>query len=218
MRYRCLVLDHDDTVTDSTAHVHHPAFLAAMREMRPDVSMSLDEYFSMNFSPGIQSYFSDTLRLSDAELRREYDIWQSFVRARVPHVYPGMARIIRRQTEQGGSVCVVSHSVGKNILRDYRENGLPAPALVYGWELPEACRKPSPYALHEIMRTLSLAPEDLLVVDDLKPGYDMARAAGVPFAAACWAHHVPSIVSFMQANSDVCFSTPEALEAYLFDS
>ena len=30
LRKRCLILDHDDTVVDSTAHVHYPAFLAGM--------------------------------------------------------------------------------------------------------------------------------------------------------------------------------------------
>ena len=26
LRYKCLVLDHDDTVMDSTRLIHHPAF------------------------------------------------------------------------------------------------------------------------------------------------------------------------------------------------
>ena len=37
MKYKCLILDHDDTVMDSTAHVHHPAFLVALAELRPGV-------------------------------------------------------------------------------------------------------------------------------------------------------------------------------------
>mgnify|MGYP006896807563 CR=1 FL=1 len=32
-------------------------------------------------------------------------------------------------------------------------------------------------SLEVIMKTFGYAPEELLVVDDLKPGFDMARAA-----------------------------------------
>ena len=45
LRYPCLVLDHDDTVMDSTAHIHYPAFLDEMQQMRPGVWMSLQDYF-----------------------------------------------------------------------------------------------------------------------------------------------------------------------------
>ena len=38
------------------------------------------------------------------------------------------------------------------------------------------CIRDSPYALQETMRILNLKPEELLMVDDLKPGYDMAKA------------------------------------------
>ena len=39
-------------------------------------------------------------------------------------------------------------------------------------------------------------------MDDLKPGHDMARAAGVPFAAAGWANDIPEIEQFMRKNCD----------------
>ena len=38
------------------------------------------------------------------------------------------------------------------------------------------------------MEEFDLAPSDLLMVDDLKPGYDMARFVGCDFAAALWAY------------------------------
>ncbi len=31
LKYKCLVLDHDDTVMDSTRLIHHPAFLVYQR-------------------------------------------------------------------------------------------------------------------------------------------------------------------------------------------
>ena len=216
MRYRCLVLDHDDTLVNSTATVHYPAFLAAMDELRPGVYMDLDGYFAMNFDPGFMAYLDNELHFTEAETEREYNIWQSFATTRVPRAYPGMAEIVRRQTAENGYICVISHSVSANILRDYRENGLPDPALVFGWDLPKEHRKPSPWALEEIMRRLSLQPSDLLVVDDVKPGYDMARAAGVDFAAAMWAHHVPEIEDFMAGHADFCLHDPSELYSLQF--
>lgn len=217
LRYKCLVLDHDDTVMDSTAHVHYPAFLAAMEVMRPGVWMSLDDYFRMNFNPGFVEYCEKTLHFTQEDFDTELKLWQGYVDTHIPEVYPGMARIIRRQKELGGFVCVASHSIGKNILRDYRANGLPEPDLIYGWELPREQRKPAPYSLEQIMEKLSLSPEELLMVDDLKPGFDMANACKVPFAAACWAYDVPQIKEFMRKNSNLLFDTPEQLEEYLFN-
>ena len=55
----------------------------------------------------------------------------------------------------------------------------------------------------------------MLVVDDLKPGFEMARLAGVDFAAAGWANDIPSIESFMRAHSDYYFKTVDAFSAFL---
>ena len=216
LKYQCLVLDHDDTVVDSTAHVHHPAFLVALAELRPGVTISLEDYFRVNFHPGFVEYLRRDLGFSPAEMEREVEIWKDYVRSHVPAVYPGMARIIRRQKQAGGLVCVVSHSFDYNIRRDYAANGLPLPDAVYGWELPPERRKPDPWALEQIMERFGLRPEELLVVDDLKPGYDMARAVGVPFAAACWANEIPEIRDFLSANCQRVYTDPAALEAALF--
>ena len=216
LKYQCLVLDHDDTVVDSTAHVHHPAFLVALAELRPGVTISLEDYFRVNFHPGFVEYLRRDLGFSPAEMEREVEIWKDYVRSHVPAVYPGMARIIRRQKQAGGLVCVISHSFDFNIRRDYEANGLPEPDAIYGWELPRELRKPDPWALNQVLERFGLKPEEVLVVDDLKPGYDMARAAGVPFAAACWAYDVPEIRAFMEQNCELSFEDPAELEQYLF--
>jgi len=44
MRYKCLLLDHDDTVVNSTATIHYPAFLEALRLLRPGVTISLEDF------------------------------------------------------------------------------------------------------------------------------------------------------------------------------
>ena len=58
--------------------------------------------------------------------------------------------------------------------------------------------------------------QKIIVVDDLKPGYDMARGAGVRFAAAGWAYDVPEIEDFMRKNCDFYLKSTEELARLLF--
>ena len=217
LKYRCLVLDHDDTVMDSTRLIHHPAFLEFLREVRPGTSISLEAYFRMNFHPGFLEYCEETMCLTPAELDRELAVWKGYVATHVPPAFPGMKALMEEQLKRGGHIAVISHSLRENILRDYQENGLPEPSMVFGWDLPREQRKPSPFALDRLMACMDLAPEDMLVVDDLKPGYDMARTRGVPFAAAGWAYDVPEIRAYLQENCPLYFDRVEGLYRYLFE-
>ena len=216
MKYRCLVLDHDDTVVNSTATVHYPSFVEYMAKYHPEIRMSLEDYFRYNFEPGVVEMFTGICGLSMAEMAEEEKFWNQYVREHVPDAYPGIREMLEEQKRQGGLITVVSHSFSQNILRDYRENGLPEPDAVYGWEYPPEQRKPSPWPLKRIMEQFRLRPEEMLVVDDLKPGYDMARAAGVPFGAAGWANDIPEIESFMRTYSDRYFRTVAELAEFLF--
>ena len=215
MRYRCLVFDHDDTVVNSTATIHYPCFQQFLDEYYPGRSCTLEHYFRQNFDPGFLPMCREEYGMTDADLEVEYRYWQDYVRTRIPAAYPGIREIMERQKAEGGLVCVVSHSVDRNIRRDYEANGLPAPDLVFGWEQPLERRKPEPWPLEEIMRRFALQPRDLLMIDDLKPGYDMARAAGTAFVAAGWANDIPQIEAFMRANSQVYCKTVQALAAFL---
>lgn len=216
MKYKCLVMDHDDTTVNSTATVHYPCFVEFMAKYHPEVKMSLEEYFVKNFDPGILELFRNIIGMDEDELNFEFVYWNEYVQKVVPKAYPGIKEILEDFRAQGGKLCVVSHSYTANILRDYEENGLPKPDLIFGWESPEAERKPAPFPLYRIMETFGIRPEEMLVVDDLKPGYDMSVSAGVPFAAAGWANDIPEIESFMRENSDLYFKTTDELRKHLF--
>ena len=177
--------------------------------------MSLTEYFAMNCDPGIFRYYTDVVRLNADELRREQVIWKKFVRERIPQVYPGMRGVIERQKQAGGLICVVSHSDRDHVLRDYAASGLPAPDLVFGGDVEEAHRKPSPWPVEQILRQFDLRPEDALIVDDLIPGLEMAAKAGVEAVAACWAHHTPQVQAYVRTQRLRAFDTPEQLAAWL---
>lgn len=215
MKYKCLILDHDDTVVNSTATIHYPAFLEALKLLRPGVTISLDDYFRENFDPGFVPYCVDKLGMTDEEMEREVECWKNYVSKHTAKAYDGIREIIERQKAQGGIVCVVSHSYDFNIRRDYEANRLPMPDMIFGWEYPPQQRKPDTYALRVIAQQYRLQPEEMVMVDDSKPGYDMAKAYGVPFVGAGWATDIMEIREFMKKNSDVYFTSVEELAAYL---
>ncbi len=218
MKYKCLILDHDDTVVSSTASIHYPSFIEYLKRMRPDrVELyTLESFILKSFAPGIISLFRDELGMSDAEMAEEQKFWEKFVIARVPKAYAGIGEIIERFIAEGGIVAVASHSLEKFILRDYEKNSLPMPHRIYGSDLPKDKIKPSPYAVNELIREYGFAPSEMLMVDDLKTGFDMARAAGIDFAAAGWSSDVPEIEAFMREHSDYYLKTTSELSKLLF--
>ncbi|MBO7197008.1 MAG: HAD family phosphatase [Clostridia bacterium] len=217
-KYKCLVLDHDDTVVDSSASIHYPSFVEYLKIARPHLAdkYTLEEYFEKNFHPGILELFTDEIGLSDEELKEEEAFWREYVKNHIPNAYPGMKEIIAEFKAGGGIIAVDSHSVSENIIRDYKANGLPEPDIIYGWDIPKEMRKPAPGTLFDLMEKYNLAPEEILVVDDLKPGYDMARGAGVDIAAAAWAHNVKEIADFMEKNCNYFCRSIEDLRKIIF--
>lgn len=219
MKYKCLVLDHDDTVVSSTAEIHYPCFVEYLKETRPHLvgQWTLERYFVENFHPGITAILRDGLGMDEEEMQYEYNYWSAYVENHIPAAFPGIREIIAEFRARGGIIAVDSHSYRKYIERDFRHNGLPMPDEIYSWDLPEEQRKPSPYTLFHLMDKYSLKPSEVLVVDDLKPGYDMARGAGVDFAAAGWAYDIPEISDFMSKYGDYYLKDVESLRKILFE-
>lgn len=215
MKYKCLVFDHDDTVVNSTATIHHPCFQLFLEQYRPGMECDLKKYFEKNFHPGFLQMCREDYALTDEELDIEVEFWKDYVKSHIPQVYPGIREIMERQKAQGGLITVVSHSFEFNIERDYRENKLPAPDAVFGWGQPVERRKPNPYPLMAIMERFGLDASEMLVIDDLKPGYDMALAAGVDFAAVGWANDIESIENFMRHNCKYYFKTVAELAEFV---
>ena len=216
LNYRCLVLDHDDTVVRSEETVNYPSFLEALKVLRPGRTITREEFTRWCFSPGFSALCSDYIGLTPEEIDVQYDMWRSYVATHIPPPYDGLRPILTRWKQERGLLCVSSHSARENILRDYRLHFDLEPDQIFDWDLGEDRRKPSPYALQEIMRLYDLRPDELLMVDDLKPGYDMAHACGVPFACAGWSHDDPEIRAFLRRFIDFYLETVQALEPLLF--
>jgi len=218
IRYPCLVLDHDDTAVMSTPCIHYPSFCNTLRHLRPEVTLTLSEYVRLSFDPGFEKLCYDILHFTKEEMDWQLENWKSYVRRTIPDFHPGMKELILRQKAEGGLVCVVSHSYSHFILRDYAHAGIPSPDCVIGWEEGSDRQKPNPWPIHEIMRRYPVSLQDILVVDDLRPGFDMARAAGCDFAAALWAYDSEDIRDVLRGGSrgGCALESVEALSRLLF--
>lgn len=216
MRFKCLVLDHDDTVVKSTPEIHYPSMVEALKVLRPNEEpLSLEDFFAYSFDPGFSEMCRDILKLTEEEVLYQYNVWKRHTKVKIPDFYTGFPELIKEYKNAGGIICVASHSESEQIERDYRVNCGIIPDLIFGWELGEQQRKPNPYPVLETMKHFNLNKQDILVVDDLKPGMDMARSCDVAFAAAGWSHAIPRIREHMEKYSDYYFETVDEFKDFV---
>jgi phosphoglycolate phosphatase-like HAD superfamily hydrolase len=219
LHFQCLILDHDDTAVASTPTIHYPAHLEAMKVLRPGVKpLDLQGWFKKNFEPGIIEYLTLELGMNEAELMTEYRIWQGFNLKRTPPFFPGFLELLTEFKSRGGLVTVVSHSEKDIIEGHYRANNQVIdwmPDMIFGWDEDQSKRKPSIYPVERILEAFKLQPREALIVDDLKPGVVMARAAGVPVAASGWGHDIPEIRAYMKENCSAYLDTVGDLACFI---
>ena len=218
LKYPCLVLDHDDTVVQTEATINYPYFCYILDVFRPGETITLEEYIDGCFHLGFADMCRQKYNFTERELNEEYAGWKAYIQEHIPDIYSGIERIILRQKAAGGLVCVVSHSSEDIIRRDYETHIGLQPDEIYGWDYPEHQRKPNPYPLQQIMEKYNLTPDQLLVVDDLKPAYDMASKVGVAVGFAQWSKNGHTDICAQMSNlCQYTFETVEALEQFLFD-
>ncbi len=220
LRYDALIVDHDDTSVMSTPCIHYPAHLEALKQLRPGREpIDLAGWFLKNQDPGLMGYLVGELGFSREELAMNHAIWRSYTTSRVPVFFPGFIETMVDFRKHGGCIIVISHSEEVIIARDYRAAAMTGPSFfpdaIYGWTDEPELRKPSPRPLLSAMGHFRLDPERVLVLDDLKPGVDMAAAAGVDCAAAGWGHDIPEIRDAMRSICMSYFTRIDDFSEYL---
>lgn len=218
LNYPCLVLDHDDTVVQSEKTIGYPFFCYILNQFRPGQTISLEDYVRDCHNYGFAEMCRRRWQFTEEEQCAEYRGWMDYVKTHIPDAFPGIGDVIRRQKEEGGMVCVVSHSSIENITRDYAVHFGIQPDAIYGWDLPEHQRKPNPYPLEDIMARYGFRPEELLVVDDMKLAWMMVQSVGVKIAFAGWGKaDFPELAEEMRSICDFTFDSAEELEKFLFE-
>lgn len=218
LKYKCLVLDHDDTVVQTMRTLSYPFWCLELEQFRPGTTMTLEEYILKCYQYGFGDMCKICFHFTDEELALEHRQWMDYVMQNVPDYFPGVDRIIHRQKSEGGLLCVVSHSSSANISRDYRVHFGIEPDAIYGWDMLPHQRKPNPWPLQDIMDRFGLKPEEILVVDDMKLACMMAEPFGIDVAFAGWDDMgVPELRREMKELCAYSFHSTKELENFLFE-
>ncbi len=217
LKFPCLVLDHDDTVVQSEATITYPCFCRTLSIIRPNLKISQKEYAKGCSELGFVEMCKQWYGFTQKELDDEYIFWKQYSKTHIPDPVPGIRDILQKQKEAGGDIIVVSHSAKEMILRDYKTLFGILPDGIYGCDAPFSEQKPNPFPILDIMEKRGYQPSEILVVDDMKPGLEMARTAGVQIAFAGWGRKdFPNIYEQMQSLCDYTFDSVTALADFLF--
>merc|ERR1712196_636955 len=165
--YRCLLIDHDDTVVASTEAIHYPAHVDSVKRLRPDMTpVTLEGWFQMNHAPGVSKYLTSIF--NESQMEQEHEIWRSYTTQMVPKFYDGIASMLAAFKSRGGKVAVISHSEEEIIWKHYRKHPRfedIKPDLVLGWDADPKKRKPAPWPAIRALEILECNRDDCLVLD-----------------------------------------------------
>lgn len=191
--------------------------MAGLKEKHSNIDLTYCQFSELCYTHNYTGMCRICLGMTEEEIEEQYMFWKEYVRTHIPPVFEGIGEILKEFRRRGGLICVSSHSGEENIRRDYERNFGFTPDGIYAWELGEELRKPHPYTLMDIMKRFDLKPEELLMVDDMRSGRDMAMTCDVPFACAGWSHESELIRSDMKNTAELYFETVAELRNYLFE-
>ncbi len=189
MKYKCLVLDHDDTVVNSSQSIHYPAFLHTLKTLRPLVEpLTFQDFNHYCFVYGFNHLCRFRYAFNEAEIQIEYKIWKSYTENRQAKPFDGWKDLLIKFKNMGGKVVVVSYSESKEIIRDYQDHFGFGPDLIFAHDHGPEKLKPHAFPIYQVIEKLNVLREEILVIDDMPVGYEMAKNANVDFIWAQWAY------------------------------
>src|SRR5699024_1449433 len=151
LKYKCLILDHDDTGVKSTPDIHYPSFVEALRDLRPnDQPITFEDFVRFCFDPGFSSLCKDVLKFTEEEQKHQQVVWKRYTESIVPDFYELFVEIVQELKRRDRNVTVVYQSERNQIERDYAIHRGFVPDAIYREELPEHQRKSYPYPKEEI--------------------------------------------------------------------
>lgn len=188
MKFKCLVLDHDDTVVNSSQSIHYPAFLHTLKTLRPNIEpLTFKEFNHHCFVYGFDHLCKVRYQFNDEEMKIEYKIWKSHTQTKQAQPFIGWRELLNDYHDQGGKIVVVSYSESKEINRDYQDHFGFKPDLIFAYDHGPDKLKPHAYPIITLIQAFNIEPDEILVIDDMPVGYEMAKNANVDFIWAQWA-------------------------------
>lgn len=216
MKYKCLILDHDDTVVNSSKSIHFPAFQDTLSQLRPNSEpLTFDEFNHHCFVYGFNHLCEVKYGFSKDEMRIEYNIWKNHTRNKQAPPFDGWSEILRNFKARGGIIIVVSYSESAEISRDYLDHFGLLPDRIYGYDAGPENIKPHIKPILDTLYDFNLKPEDICVIDDMPVGLAMAQNANVSFIWAKWAHRDERLLHHIKKTSQQSCSDVHQLRILL---
>lgn len=215
--YKAIAFDYDDTLVASSPQIHYPSWVQILKEMRPNVHHTYEEFESYCFNPGFFTFLTDIMHFTPEEIEYQNKRWHDFADHTVPDFFPGIIDILHELNQSAIPWFIVSHSAHSQIERAFKEKTDVMPQLIYGCDYEETKRKPYPFPLIDGAKKLHIKPSDIIMIDDLLPGKIMADRVGAQFIAAGWGQDVPIIRTAMKKEAPNYCLTVNELKHMLFN-
>ncbi|EDR27706.1 hypothetical protein EDI_290990 [Entamoeba dispar SAW760] len=192
LRYKCIVLDHDDTTVNSTPKVHYLSYQQFMKKYRPTDRIIKLENISFE--------------------------WRECYKKYTPIMFNGFWEFLKEFKRRGGIICICSHGL-KQVIEDFYQNyneGKIIPDSIYGYDSkhPEYC-KPFTFPIEDILHKFHLQKKDVVVIDDLSHGLIMAKKSGVDSIGTVYGEGHDLIKPKITAISKKVVSSVEELKNYI---
>lgn len=211
MNYRLIVFDWDGTILDSPAGIAE-----SIRASCGDLGLAIPDLELASHVIGLG--LPELMRTVAPALPRErypefVEAYRRHFRAREPamQLFPGMRELL----EDLSSRFILGVATAKS--RRGLERALDATGLrphFRASRCADECRpKPDPAMLVEILKELSLSPDQALMIGDTSHDLQMARAAGVDALAVSYGAHREE--GLRACGPLACFSSVEDLRGWL---
>ncbi|WP_028974756.1 HAD family hydrolase [Spirochaeta cellobiosiphila] len=221
LKYKAILIDHDDTAVDSTPHIHYLAHIEQMKRFnREEQILSLDEWFQINYSPGLRPYYDNILKLTAQEEAQFHEVWREFTTKLNPPFFPGILNTLSEARQLGAKIIVVSHSEEDIITRHYKvQQDIPGflPDMIIGWTGDRSKNKPYPWPVEKIEQEFLIDRNEMIIIDDLKPGIVMAQTTGIDSFGVGWSHKIPELMEDMHTSATYYGQSIEELRSVLFN-
>ena len=141
----------------------------------------------------------------------EYRIWKSHTQNNQANPFDGWKELLTQYKALGGKIVVVSYSESSEIKRDYLDHFGIIPDLIFAHDHGKDKLKPNPYPIYQTIKEFNISENDILVIDDMPVGYQMATNANVDFIWAQWAYFDERLNDYIQKTSNKSLETVREL-------
>lgn len=194
MSYRLIIFDWDGTLLDSTGHIVH-----SMRQAALDLDWRVPEVDEVNRIIGlglpeaIRALFPGSTEDDVQALRTTYARHFMDEKQDTSRFFPGAPELLHHLHQSGFLLGLATGKARPGLERVWRTHRV-GHYFHASRCSDESQSKPHPAMVLELLETLSVAPEEAVMVGDTGFDLDMARAAGVDRVGVRYGAHPASVL------------------------